>query len=259
MTIQGGGPVATALVAISRLGGKTAMIDSIGDDWAGALVLDGFHTEGVNTDTVEIRAGYTTSVSNILVAAHNGDRAILWAPGSVPELSLSEAQRSAIRSAKYDPHDRQALGCLPGGRQIGERVACAGFIRRGREQVQARIEGLVPLTDICIVAKGFAENYTGETEISRSAELLLKEGPEIAVVTDGGNGSWIRTKDGTSFHQPAFLFPATVDTTGAAIVIMGLFLPGCLRDSRLKKRRPSRAPWRPSTASSLEEFRHPGI
>ena len=38
--IQGGGPVATALVTVSRLGGKSAMIDSIGDDWAGGLVLD---------------------------------------------------------------------------------------------------------------------------------------------------------------------------------------------------------------------------
>ena len=52
--IQGGGPVATALVAVSRLGGRTAMIDSIGDDWVGDLVLKDFQREGVGTETIEI-------------------------------------------------------------------------------------------------------------------------------------------------------------------------------------------------------------
>jgi sulfofructose kinase len=235
MTIQGGGPVATALVAISRLGGKTAMIDSIGDDWAGALVLDGFHTEAVNTDTVEIRAGYTTSISNILVAAHTGARAIMWAPGSVPELSLSEAQRSAIRSAKIiHMTGRHWNACLEAAKLAKEshvRVSFDGGANRFRPELKA----LVPLTDICIVAKEFAENYTGETDISRSAELILKEGPEIAVVTDGGNGSWIRTKDRVSLHQPAFLFPATVDTTGAGDSYHGAFLAGLLKGFPVEK------------------------
>jgi len=229
MIIQGGGPVATALVTVSRLGGKTAMIDSIGDDWAGALVLDGFQTEGVYADTVEVQAGTTTSVSNILVSAHDGARAIMWVPGSVPELSLSEAQRSAIRSAKIiHMSGRHLNACLEAARLAKEshgRVSFDGGANRYRSELKA----LVPLTDICIVAKGFAENYTGETEISRSAGLLLKEGPEIAVVTDGGNGSWIRTKDGVSFHQPAFLFPRTVDTTGCGDSYHGAFLAGLLK------------------------------
>lgn len=37
-TLQGGGPVATALVALAKLGARTAMMDTIGDDWRGDLI-----------------------------------------------------------------------------------------------------------------------------------------------------------------------------------------------------------------------------
>lgn len=32
MTVQGGGPVATAMVTLARLGARVAMLDQIGDD-----------------------------------------------------------------------------------------------------------------------------------------------------------------------------------------------------------------------------------
>ena len=85
------------------------------------------------------------------------------------------------------------------------------------------------------MARDFAEKYTGEQQLSKSAELLLKEGPEIAVVTGGVNGSWICTKDGLSFHQPAFLFPKTVDTTGCGDSYHGAFLFGLLKGFAIEK------------------------
>ena len=234
-TNQGGGPVATALVTASRLGGRTAMLDSIGDDWAGALVLQGFKTEGVDTGYIEIHRGHTTSTSNILVSAKDGARAIMWMPGSAPELSLSELQKSAIRSAKIiHLNGRHWNACLEAAKlakESGVRISFDGGANRFRPELRK----LLPLADICIVAKDFADSYTGETEISRSIELLLKEGPEIATVTDGTNGSWVRTRGGLSFHQPAFLFPATVDTTGCGDSYHGAFLFGLLKGFPVEK------------------------
>ena len=40
LTLQGGGPVATAIVTLTRLGARTAMLDAIGDDWRGKLILE---------------------------------------------------------------------------------------------------------------------------------------------------------------------------------------------------------------------------
>jgi sulfofructose kinase len=233
--IQGGGPVATALVAVSRLGGRTAMIDSIGDDWVGDLILRDFQNEGVGTKTMEIHRGQTTFISNILVSAADGARAIMFQPGSTPEPVLSESQKTAIQSAKIlHMSGRYGEACMQAIELAKARnilVSLDGGA--GRFRLEMRI--LVPLTDICIVAKDFAEKYTGEHELSRSTELLLKEGPVIAVVTDGIHGSWISTKDGLSFHQPAFLFPKTVDTTGCGDSYHGAFLFGLLKGFAVEK------------------------
>ena len=235
LTIEGGGPVATAMVTVSRLGGRAAMLDSLGDDWAGKLVLQGFQTEGVSTDHIEIHSGYTTSTSNILVSEKNGARGIMWRPGSAPELSLSDLHKSAIRSAKVihlnGRHWNACLEAVKVAKESNVRVSFDGGANRFRPELKT----LVLLTDICIVARDFAESYTGEAEISISAGLLLKEGPGIAVVTDGINGSWVRTKDGVSFHQPTFLFPRTVDTTGCGDGYHGAFIVGLLKGYPVEK------------------------
>ncbi len=229
MVIQGGGPVATAMVTVSRLGGKSAMIDSLGDDWAGAHVMQEFQKEGVATDTIEIQHGHTTSISNILISAEDGARAILFTPGSAPELSLSAVQKSAIQTAKFihlnGRHWKACLEAVELARKNNIRVTFDGGAGRFRPELKR----LVPSTDICITARDFAQKYTGENEPVKAVELLLREGPQIAVVTDGVDGSWVSTRDGSSFHQPAFLFPHTVDTTGCGDSYHGAFLFGLLK------------------------------
>lgn len=233
--IQGGGPVATALVTVSRLGGRTAMIDSIGDDWVGDLVLRDFGREGVKTETINVHRGQTTSISNILVSATDGARAIMFQPGSAPEPVLSEAQKTAIQSARIlHMSGRYSKACMQAIELTKARNVLVS-LDGGAGRFKPEMRTFVPLTDICIVARDFAEKYTGEQELSKSAELLLKQGPGIAVVTDGIHGSWVCTKDGLSFHQPAFLFPKTVDTTGCGDSYHGAFLFGLLRGFAIEK------------------------
>lgn len=235
MTIQGGGPVATAVVAAARLRAKTTMIDSIGDDWAGQRILQEFQQEGIGTDTIDVQRGQTTSTSNILVAAESGARAIMFLPASVPELTLSESQKQAIRSARCihlnGRHWNACLEAVELAKQHDVRISFDGGANRFKPEMKA----LVPLTNICIVAKEFAERYTGEDELSKSAELILNEGPEIAVVTNGMEGSWICTREGLSFHQPAFLFPKTIDTTGCGDSYHGAFLAGLLKGAAVRQ------------------------
>jgi sugar/nucleoside kinase (ribokinase family) len=233
--IEGGGPVATALVAVSHLGGRAAMLDSIGDDWAGDLVLRGIQSEGIGAELVEIHPGHTTSISNILVSAADGARAIMFLPGSAPEPSLSEPQKTAIQSAKIlHLNGRYWRACMQ-AIDLAKAAKVLVSFDGGAGRFKPAMRTLVPLTDICIVARDFAEKYTGEPAPAKSAKLLLEQGPAIAVVTDGINGSWICAKDGLSFHQPAFLFPNTVDTTGCGDSYHGAFLFGLLRSFAVEK------------------------
>src|SRR5512146_2776857 len=65
--VQGGGPVATAMVTLARLGAQSAMIDTVGDDWRGALIREEFQRAGVSIDYLKMGRGWTSPTSCILV------------------------------------------------------------------------------------------------------------------------------------------------------------------------------------------------
>jgi sugar/nucleoside kinase (ribokinase family) len=79
----GGGPAATAAVTLARLGVDTAFAGAVGDDGAGAFVLDGLRAEGVDVSRVAVARGARTSRSVILVAG-DGSRAIVHICGDAP-------------------------------------------------------------------------------------------------------------------------------------------------------------------------------
>lgn len=235
MTIQGGGPVATAMVTLARLGAKVVMIDAIGDDWRGARILDEFRQEGVSTDYLKMAKNCTSSTACILVTQDNGARSIIFSPGNAPELTPTDVPDSVIASAKIlHINGRHWDACLKAVRiakEAGVQVSFDG----GAHRYHPEMEQLVSLTDICIVARDFAEKYTREINIPRAADALLKSGARLVVITDGMNGSWIYPQDGRSFHQPAYLFPKNVDTTGCGDSYHGAFLFGLLRGMGLEK------------------------
>jgi sulfofructose kinase len=235
ISVQGGGPVATALVTAARLGARTAMLDTIGDDWRGALIREDFQREGVSTAYLKIGKGWTSPTSCILVKQDNGARSIVWAPGTAPELSPVDLPGSAIASAKIlHVNGRHWAACMQAvrmARAAGVQVSFDG----GAGRYRAELDQLVPLTDICIVAREFAEKYTRETDLDSAAESLLHNGPGLVVITGGIKGSWVYPRGGQPFHQPAFLFPKVVDTTGCGDSYHGAFLYGLLRGMDLEK------------------------
>ena len=55
ISYEGGGQVATAMVALSRLGLNVSYIGSIGDDEFGKFSIDSLRNEGVNVENVTIQ------------------------------------------------------------------------------------------------------------------------------------------------------------------------------------------------------------
>jgi len=98
---QGGGPVATAMVAAARAGGRVAMIDALGDDWRGDAIVNGYTDAGVGTDLLVRRKGYTSATAVLLVRRGSGTRTIVWSPGTAPELAPDEIPYAAIEQAAY--------------------------------------------------------------------------------------------------------------------------------------------------------------
>jgi sugar/nucleoside kinase (ribokinase family) len=235
VAVQGGGPVATALVTLARLGASVAMVDVVGDDWKGELILQEFRREGVCVDHVRQAAGCCSALACVLVRRDDGARTIVYHPGTTPELSPFDLPRALIESARVlhvnGRHWRACLEASAWAREAGVGVSFDGGAHRYRPEMRA----LLPLTDVCIVARDFAQRYTGETEAPKAAVLLLEQGPDLVAITDGVRGSWVHARGQGAFYQPAYLLPQVVDTTGCGDSFHGAFLFGLLKGIGLKE------------------------
>jgi sulfofructose kinase len=225
-TMQGGGPVATAIVTLTRLGANAAMFDSLGDDWFGEQIVGEFGKEKVNTDYIKINKGCNSSSASILVRKNDGVRTIIFSPGNSPDFPAEEITQDLISQTKYiHVNGRHYDACLRSceiAKSVGTKISFDGGSHRFREELKQ----IVPLTDICIVAKEFAQSYTGKTEIADAAKIILESGPEIVIITDGLNGSFLFTKVINNYHQKAFRVENTIDTTGCGDSYHGAFLFG---------------------------------
>lgn len=232
--LQGGGPVATALVALARLGSRTAMIDNIGDDWRGRLIIDELRSEGVATDWIRLAPGHSTSIASILVRLRDGARSITFSPGSAGDLIPDEIPEDIIERAAVlhlnGRHFRASLRAARRARARGVKVSFDG----GADRYFAAMDELIAMTDICIAARQFAQAFSGDDDMASAGRALLEAGPRIVVITAGAKGSLVLTKEGGSFHQPAFKVE-TVDTTGAGDAYHGAFLHGIVTGLELRE------------------------
>lgn len=235
MTLQGGGPVATAIVALARLGARCAMLDTLGDDWRGALILDEYRREGVSTDFLRVVEGCTSAVACVLVEKRSGARTIVYLPGTTPELSASALPREVIEACRIlHLNGRHWEACVQAARwrrAVGALTSFDGGAGRFRPEMRE----LVPLCQIAIVARQFAAEYTGTQEPDVAAASLQQEGPELVVITDGARGSWVSAPEQPVFHQPAYRVPHLVDTTGCGDAYHGAFLFGLLQGWDLRR------------------------
>ena len=95
----GGGPAAVAAVALSRLGVKSAIVGTIGDDPDGKEVLRIFEKEGVDTSGISIGSS-ATSGSVIVASKEHSSRAISTRQPMV-QSPINEAAKKLIAQAQW--------------------------------------------------------------------------------------------------------------------------------------------------------------
>jgi sulfofructose kinase len=232
--LQGGGPVATAMVTVARLGGRAAMVDKVGDDWRGNLILQEFAREGVATEHAVVSAGHSSSIASIQVRKADGARSITYAPGDTEELSAAEVPEDVVASAKILHLNGRHFDACIAAAGLGKRHGVVVSFDGGAHRYRPELKELVALSDVCIVARDFAFSFSGAKSLEASAAALLDAGPGMVVVTAGSEGSWLFEKGDEPFHQPAFEAGRVVDTTGAGDAYHGAFLFGLARGYSLR-------------------------
>lgn len=231
LLLQGGGPVATALVTLARLGVSVAMLGAVGDDNFGQQIQDGLLAEGVDCTLLAKDPGCSSQAAFIAVDGE-GHRNIFWHRGSaVPDVTnLYDTLLSrAVRVLHLDGlHLMPALTAAKIARSMNVvTVLDAGTMRPG-------LERLLPLIDHLVVSENFARQIFGRHDPEASLRFLAGYGAAGVTITCGESGSVSIDNTGAVFYQKAFVMDV-VDTTGCGDVFHGGYIYGLLQGWEIRQ------------------------
>jgi fructokinase len=229
----GGSPMNVAY-GLGRLGVPTALLTSLGDDLRGAAIEAHLRSAGVELLPGSKSAGRTASATATLAAdgsatydfdiswelapgaptclpkvLHTGSIATFLAPGaSAVKTFLEQSRRGCL--VTYDPNVRPAL--------LGSQA-----------EARSIFEDLVPLTDVVKLSDEDAAWLYPGLQPEDAAARILALGAGLAVVTRGGEGSFLATAAAT-VHVPA-VTSVVADTIGAGDSYMAALIYGLLAPS----------------------------
>jgi ribokinase len=221
---RAGGKGANQAVAAARAGAQVRMIGRVGDDPAGARMLDDLRSASVDVDAVSSVGGTSTGTAYITVTT-DGENTIVLERGA---------------NAHFSPDDVAAHGAALDGAAVMlsqlevpvDTVTAA--VRRARRAGVRPVVTLAPARDVpAELLEGLDPLLVNEHEAGRllacddvaadpaaAARRLLELGPRSAVVTLGADGAVLADRDGV-YHIAARPVDEVVDTTGAGDAFAG--------------------------------------
>ena len=224
---QGGGPVATALVALARLGVSCNFCGIVGDDIQGKMIRQSFVDESIAIDGLITRTQAASQLAFIAVEQNSGRRTIFWKRPSGKPLQPDE-----LNGTFLDGADFLLLDGLMG--EVSLYAAQEARARHIPVMVDAgRMRpGMLELARNCdyvVASAQFARDInplweTGPQDFMRQLEAL---GLSLVTVTLGERGS-ITFNHGEIIRIPAFPVKA-MDTTGAGDVFHGGYIYGLMQ------------------------------
>ncbi len=228
-----GGQTASAIVALQRLGKRTAYAGRFGTDAEGHFGLQSLKDEGVDVEFAEVIEGARTQVGIIIIEAKRGERTVLWKRDERLAYAIQDAPVELAGRARVlhiDSHD--PLACAYMAR---EARAAGTIVSADIDNVYEGLPELLPLIDVLISSKEFPRLLTGvEDDRAALAEIKARYGCALVGLTKGGRGATVLCEGGF-LETPAFQVPGgCVDTTGAGDAFHGGFLYGLLQGEEIE-------------------------
>jgi sugar/nucleoside kinase (ribokinase family) len=228
---QGGGLIATALAALSRLGCRTRYVGLLGEDEESAFILAEFAREGVDTTAVRREPGVKGRFAFVIVEEGTGLRTILHSGHARAAVDPATLDRDTVLSARallVDSTDPPAaLRCIEWMREAGRPTLIDA------DHYSPDAHAVARACDYVVASHRYATACTGEGDPAAAAQALAADVPGLVVVTAGRQGAFVAVF-GECWRQPAFTVRVK-DTTGAGDVFHGAFLFGILRGWDLRR------------------------
>ena len=223
---QGGGQVATAMVALTRWGIRTKYIGKVGDDELGSFSINSLRQDGVDISSVTIEPNTTSQLAMIIVDRASGERTILWNRDKRLMYREGELQREEVCSGKIlhlDGHDiRAAIQCAQWAK--GEGIITVIDV----DKIEPLTSELIKKIDFVITSSNFPTLFTGISDREKALIEMQRQTPGFLCATLGREGA-VALADGNILRVKGFKVDA-VDTTGAGDVFHAGFIYGLLQN-----------------------------
>jgi ribokinase len=219
-----GGVTANFLVATARLGGKSGFIGAVGSDLYGDYLINDFVKEGVDTTFIKKVQEKKTPVNFIFVA--KGEKTIIQSPHmQTTKIEQEDLDEDYISNSKLLHttiiHQDVTEKAVEIAKQNNVKISIdleAQIALRGWDT----LEKILTSADILLPNKEGAKSITNSNDPEKAAEILVKKGIPIVIITLGSNGVLITTKE---FQKriPTVEVKNVIDTTGAGDTFNGAF------------------------------------
>ncbi len=223
----GGGPAAVAAVALSRLGIKSAIVGTIGDDADGKEVLRIFAQEGVDTSGISI--GATPTAGSVIVASKEHSARAISTRQPVTQAAMNEAAKKLLAAAQWVHVDHVGIKRLDEAgisRGAGPQISFdAGY---GVETFNPIVVDLFVPTD-----RQMALRYPGVDLAVALENDSLKAGNTV-VATQGSAGSAGFSQETGLVTAPGFKVDVT-STLGAGDVFHGALVAQLIQGHPLQE------------------------
>lgn len=212
-----GGNIATALVAVAKLGGRAAFVGWLADGDDPATVE--MERAGVDVSSAPRRPD-ASPIRSTIVVDPEGDRFIAYdddGPRGTAD-DLPDAVLARGRVLLVDGYAARTATVIERAVDLGLAVVAdlEWYAEGGTER-------LIGLAGHLVLPMGFARALTRQSDAASVLSSLWTEERAAVVLTDGGRGAYIRSRgEPTLWHMPAHpVLP--VDTTGAGDCFHGAY------------------------------------
>jgi len=228
-----GGQTASAMVALQRLGLKTAYAGRFGSDEAGRFGLLSLKYEDVNLDFAQTIESAETQLAFIIIEEQTGERTIVWDRDERLSYREDEAPIEVAtrgRVLHLDAHDPPACAMMARAARASGAVVTVDV-----DNIYEGLPDLLPLIDALITSSGFPQRLTGISNLRDAlVQIKTRYGCPLVGATLGKQGAVVLA-NGEFIESPAFEVPGGCrDTTGAGDAFHAGFIYGMLNGEELE-------------------------
>lgn len=232
-----GGNAANNAVGVTRLGLKSALVLTLGDDDIGNQIVEKATKEGVDMTYVIQQPSTVSNYSTVINYAAERTIFVYHAPRSYEfPVKLPKTPWVYLTSMgeSFRPFYNHVVDWLKKNPEIKLAFNPGSYQLRVDPEV---LKDVLALTHMIFVNRQEAERLTGMEESSGQEKELLKKlsalGPKIPVITDGENGSFIF--DGSRFVHAGILPIDAHERTGAGDAFGSGCLSGIIKGKTLEE------------------------